>query len=363
VHCEVKRVMILQRSRVPRSLLLVAVLVTCLSFQDFASAQIKLEVFTDPHPVVSGGTIGFAYAGNKFVGSAQGDGVGILYATDLDGSNVRLFAPSISIPSGSISSEHYVTSSLGLGGFPSRDIYVAAGNGILHITNDGTSSNMFVTGLAGPVRGMVFDSVGTFGHDLLVATFGGQVYRVKSSGATRLLASIGDDTEGMDVAPLGAQFGSFDGQLLVASENSGLLRAISATGKVSVLNSASPIFEPERVSFVPLNLGASGSPTEGFYEANYQPNVLKANWDQFVHFKGDAIVTSELGDRRISRVHWNGAAFEITVIGNIPIQAEDGVFLTPTIINPGCPTSQDSSDHVREDWCAPFCRQPRGHRE
>jgi hypothetical protein len=338
-----------------------ALLVCSLTFQNPAQAQISLQVFADPHPLASGGTIGFTYAGNKFVGSVQGDGLGILYATDLDGTNVRLFAPTVAIPAGSILGEHYVAASLGLGGFPSRDIYVAAGTSILHITNDGSASDVLVKNLASPVRGMVFDSIGTFDHDLLVSTFGGQIYRVNSSGVARLLASVGEDAEGMDIVPLGAHFGGFDGQLLVVSEGSGLLRAISTTGTVSELNASHRIPDAERVSIVPLDLGASGSPVEGLYEANFQPNVLKASWSQFEPFKGDAIVTTELMDRRISRVHWGTAGLEITVVGNFPIQAEDGVFVTPTIINPGCPAIQDSRQRFRDDWCAPFCKKTPSH--
>ncbi len=56
---------------------------------------------------------------------------------------------------------------------------------------------------------------------------------------------------------------------------------------------------------MPLDLGASGSPVEGLYEANWTINVLRAERNQFLPCKGDVIVTSEIGDRRISRVHWN----------------------------------------------------------
>src|SRR5712692_2507479 len=176
--------------RTLRTLLISGVLsVASLGLTLPVNAQIRLNVFVDPHPVVSGGTIGFAFAGNKFVGSAQGDGTGLLYQTDLNGANLKLFAPGVSVPSGSIDAEHFVASSLGFGGFPLRDIYVGAGTGVLHITNDGKHSNMLVTGLASPVRGMRFDAVGTFGHDLLVTTHGGEVYRVKSSGAATLLVN------------------------------------------------------------------------------------------------------------------------------------------------------------------------------
>jgi hypothetical protein len=314
------------------------------------NAQIKLDVFADPHSVVSGGTIGFAYAGNKFVGSVDTNGAGVLYATDLDGTNVRLFAPTVSVPGGNIANEHFVASSAGLGGFPSRDIYVGAGTGILHITNDGGSSDMFVSSLASPVRGILFDLVGTFGHNMLVSTHGGQVYRINSSGVVKLLASVGEDTEGMDIAPLGANFGSFDGQLVAVSETSGLLRAISPSGAISVLNGANPIPDSEMVTFVPLDLGASGSPVEGLYEANWTINVLKADRGQFTSFKGDAVVTSEIGDRRISRVHWNGTSFDISVVGNFPNQGEDGIFVTPTMINPGvgCPATEATRGDPRD---------------
>src|SRR6266404_4180973 len=153
-------------------------------------------VFTDPHPVMAEGTIGFAYAGNKFVGSVQRDGTGALYSTDLNGGNVQVFAPTVSLAP-NLASEHYVSSSLGLGGFPSRDIYVANANGVMHITNNGASSNVFVSGLNGLVRGITFDSVGTFANNMLITTDSGNVYRVNSAGSTSLLASVGEDTEGL----------------------------------------------------------------------------------------------------------------------------------------------------------------------
>src|SRR5262249_25010880 len=133
---------------------------------------VTFTTFTDPHPILSQGVIGFAFAGNKLVGSVQRDGTGALYSTDLNGGNVQVFAPAGSL-AGSPASEHFVASSLGIGGFPSRDIYVANGNGILHITNDGSSSNVFVSGLVGNVRGILFDAVGNFTNDMLVTTDSG----------------------------------------------------------------------------------------------------------------------------------------------------------------------------------------------
>jgi len=297
---------------------------------------VTFNVFTDPHPVVGPGSIGFAYAGNKFVGSVQQDGTGGLYSTDLTGGNVQLFAPAVSL-AGSPSGEHFVSSSLGLGGFPNRDVYVAAGNSIVHITNNGSSSNTFVSGLAGDVRGITFDSVGTFGNNMLITTTTGNVYRANSAGVALLLASVGEDTEGLDVAPLGNGFAGFDGQLIVASEGSGLLRAISTAGVVTPF---AAVPSAEELSFVPLNLGASGNPVEGFYGANYTPNVIKADASEFVGMQGDIIVTGET-THLVNRVHWNAGTlqFEVTQIGQFPNQPEDGLFVTTDIINSPEPSS------------------------
>lgn len=245
-------------------------------------------------------TIGFSYAGNKFVGSVYfGTNNNQLYSTDLTGGSVAQFGPAIPGASGEI----FVARSLGLGGFPSRDIYAAVGSGVYHITNDGSSGSLFVAGLIGGVRGILFDAVGTFGNQMLVTTSAGSVSRVNAAGTPTLLASVGEDTEGLDVAPLGAGFGAFDGQLIVASEGSGSLRAISTTGVVTPLTS---VPSAEELTFVPLNLGSSGNPVEGWYGACYPTNVQKAGAGEFAGMQGDVVVTGET-THRMSRVHWNAS--------------------------------------------------------
>src|SRR5438046_694411 len=75
------------------------------------------QVFVTPNQ--GAGTIGFAFAGNKFVGTGQRSGTGAMYQTDLNGGNVQAFASGISLASNP-ADEHFIASSLGLGGFPSR---------------------------------------------------------------------------------------------------------------------------------------------------------------------------------------------------------------------------------------------------
>jgi hypothetical protein len=273
-----------------------------------ARAGILFNTFATPNG--TGGSfdpIGFAYAGNKFVGSLYfpSDPNHILYSTDLTGHNIQPFGTGVSIPT-AVPEEHFVASSLGLGGFPSRDIYVGALGQIIHISNDGTTGGPFVTGLNGEVRGILFDPVGTFGNDMLVSTSSGTIYKVGSQGHATVLASIGTDTEGMDVAPVGGAFGPFGGQLFVASETTGLVRAVDTHGNVTILNPTNPIAGAEQLAFVPLNLGMSGNPLEGLYSADYPVDVIKADANQFTNFLGDLIVSGEF-DHQVTRVHFNGS--------------------------------------------------------
>jgi hypothetical protein len=279
-------------------------------------------------------TIGFAYAGNKFVGSVySGVNNNQLYSTNLSGGGVQKFGT----PIDSFSGEVYVSSSLGLGGFgAARDVYAGAetGGAIYRISNDGTSQALFAgAGIVGGVRSIAFDPYGLYGNQMVVATNAGNVYQVSSTGVATLLANVGEDAEGLSFAPQG--FGSFaKGTLFVASEGSGSLRAISPTGaKSTVLTGLSGA---EMVSFVPLNLGSSGNPVEGFYASAFPSNIQKAGASQFTSFLGDAIITSETG-HGVFDVHFDGSMFVVTQIGTFPAQPEDGIFVTADIVQSPIP--------------------------
>ena len=280
-------------------------------------------------------TIAFNYAGNKFVGSVYfGANNAQLYSTDLNGSNVQKFGTPIPAASGEV----VLAASLGKGGFGVGDIYTGseANGNIYRYGNAGGSASLFAMLPTGHPRQIFFDPGSSFGGTMIVTTNVGDIYEVSSAGAVTLLASVGEDTEGMDIAS--SNYGQYAGQLLVASENSGKLRAISPGGVVTVLdirngsNVATTVPLAETVSVVPLNLGVSGNPLEGFYVANYPVDVQKANADQFLSYKGDAIVTSEdSANARLWDLLYNGDllnTFTLTLIGNMPNQSEDGIFVT-----------------------------------
>lgn len=271
-------------------------------------------------------TIGFTYAGNKFVGSVYfGANNAQLYSTNLTGGSVQKFGDPIPGASGEV----VLGASLGQGGFAKGDIFAAseAGGQIFHVANSGGTPTLFATVPVGVIRGILFDPGSSFGGDMLVTTNVGRIYKVDSAGNVSLVSDLGIDTEGMDIAT--SAWGSFAGDLLVGSEGPGTLRLISPTGTVTVVGSV-PL--AETVSFVPLNLGVSGNPLEGFYVANYPVNVQFAGASQFSGLQGDAIITSEDGSNaRVWDVHYDAGSGGFTInqfTGNLPNQSEDGIFVT-----------------------------------
>jgi len=311
---------------------------SCLALSALASpAQaISFSTFvsgTDLNSVLSNtATIGFAYAGDKFVGSVYfGTNNNQLYSTDLNGGSVQKFGT----PIVGFSGEIYVSSSLGLGGYGPRDIFAGseALGSVWRVAHDGSSQAVFTSGLVGGVRSIAFDPYGVYGNSMIVATNAGNVYKVSNTGVATLLASVGEDAEGLSFAP--QAFGPYAaGTLFVASEGSGSLRAISPGGVVTTVISG--LSGAEMVSFVPLNLGASGNPVEGFYAAAFPNNIQKAGASEFVPFIGHAIITGETG-HQIWDLSAAGGGFTATVIGSFPAQPEDGIFVTADIIQPPVP--------------------------
>ncbi|HTA69002.1 MAG TPA: hypothetical protein VK776_12020 [Bryobacteraceae bacterium] len=316
-----------------KNLLCAAALLSAVSIGARA-ASIDFSTFVTSSSIgaVEGGntsTIAYNYAGNKFVGSVYFNNQ--LYQTSLTGGSVATFGAPLPESSSSVG-EVVVAASLGQAGFASGDVYAGSGadGKIYQFNNDGSAQSLFATlpGGSGQVRQIFFDPGSSFGGDMLVTTTSGNIYKINSSGAASLVASVGEDTEGMDIAT--SAWGSFAGDLLVASENSGTVRLVSPTGVVTVVGSTGAFSGAETVSFVPLNLDAT-DPLQGFYVANYATNVQFAAASNFTSLLGDAVVTDETGGSTMWDVHYNGSTFTITPFtftGNRISQFEDGIFVT-----------------------------------
>jgi hypothetical protein len=321
-----------ESAHVVRSKIALVAAAALLAASPAAHAQISYSTFVSGPSLASvlsnNATIGFAYGIDKFVGSVYfGPNNAQLYATNLDGSNVRMFGTPIPGAAG----EMYVSSSLGLGGFAKGDIFAGSENAgsVYRVSSDGSSVSLFASGLTGGVRSIAFDPYGVYGNDMIVATNAGNIYRVNSAGVVSLLAYVGEDAEGLSFAP--DNFGTLArGTLVVASEGSGSLRAIAPDHTFFTF---AYVPSAEMVSFVPLNLGASGNPVEGFYAAAYPSEIVKANASDFLPFVGDIIVTGET-THQVTRVRWDGTNYVNEVLTpQFPAQPEDGIFVTTDILS------------------------------
>jgi hypothetical protein len=275
------------------------------------------------------GVIGIAYAGNKFVGSVyQGTNNDQLYSTNLTGGNVQKFGAVI--PNG-FSGEVVVTASLGQAGFNAGDIYAGAGTQIYHFSNDGSTQSLFTTVPDNStIRGIMFDPGSSFGGKMIAVTTAGDIYTFDSTGHATLLASTHEDTEGLDIAT--SAWGPYAGDLLTTSENSGDLRFITPSGAIAATCTGC-VTEAEVASFVPTNFGVNPSPVEGYYEANYANNIQFAGPSSFSTLTGDLIISAEFSSNApLYAFSYSGNAANPfsspTLVGHLPDQAEDGIFVT-----------------------------------
>lgn len=295
----------------------------------------------------SNATIAFTYAGDEFVGSTYFDNQ--LYSTSLTGGSVTAFGSPFPLASGSVG-ELVIGASLGNGGFPNGGVFAASefSGAIYQYANNGSGSpTLFATipGLGGSngIRQIFFDPGSGFGGDMLVTTNLGNVYEVTSAGVvvTPPLASVGEDTEGMDIAPSG--FGPLAGDLLVGSEGSGTLRAISSTGVVTVVAVGSvgvgEFPGAETISAIPTGLDTSNL-LEGFYVANYPNDIQFAAASDFTSIEGSVIVTDEDRANTAWDVTYDTStdsfvSTPFTFTGDSIGQFEDGIFVTPQRLTEG----------------------------
>ncbi len=276
--------------------------------------------------------IAYNYAGDKFVGSVYfGNNNSQLFSTDLNGGNVQKYGTPIPGATGEV----VLGVSLGQGGFSTYGVFAGSQSNtqIYSVPASGTPTLFTTLPTGGDIRQIAFDTGGLFGNDMIVTTGSGDIYKVDSAGHATKIASVGEDTEGVDVVT--SAWGKYAGWLAVSSEGSGKLRLIGPNGQI--VDTGISLGLMESVNFVPLNLGASGNPLEGLYVANYPENIQKADASAFAGHQGDAIVSQEFGGNApFSYVHYDAGAdsFSVQSFGNISNQAEDAIFVTAQRLAP-----------------------------
>lgn len=316
-----------------RYFLQVTFVVSALSAGAWAS-DINFSTFVAGSSIgaVEGGntmTASFAFTGNQFVGSTYFSNQ--LFSTNLSGGSVSAFGTPLP-ESPTAVGEIMLGVSQGKAGFASGNIFAGsqADGKIFQYTSNGSSESLFTTlpSSSGSVRHILFDSGSSFGGDMVVTTSTGDIYKIDSTGAASLVASVGEDSEGLDIAS--SSWGSYAGDLVVASDKSGTIRLVSPSGIVTTIASVGSFPAAEAISVVPADLNSADS-RQGLYVANYPNDVQFASASQFAGMSGDLIVGSEFGSNSGFDVHYTGSGFIVSALnftGNTINQYEYSTFVS-----------------------------------
>jgi hypothetical protein len=228
----------------------------------------------------------------------------------------RAFAPQYSVPDGS---ESYIALSPGLRvesagcAFARDELFTldvkTTPPGVARVGVDGSVSHLATVAGVSTLSGITLDTVGDFGHRLLVVGPSGQghtlVAAIDCKGTVTPLGVVATSLEGgIGVAPHG--FGSFGGQLIAPNEGNGTVYAVSPTGTLSVVAAsgvaAGGDIGVESVGVVPAGGAAAAYVADRGTPGNPHPgtdSVLRLTGSVLSQAgvrAGDVLVATEGGD-------------------------------------------------------------------
>jgi Tol biopolymer transport system component len=215
---------------------------------------------------------------------------------------------------GNANLERYIAVSPGLGGFPQDYVYVTVRQDILRIAPDGSTVEVWVTipGLANSNNSINFDTVGTFGNDLLVASGPkADLWRVGSDGTVaqvvNLPATEAGELEDPEVAPL--DYAPYGGQVIVTSKLDNKVFAIQTDGSHTTVGEWPGA---DDVAFIPPTLCDYGTSGGAFFMAmRDEDRILRMPDEDFAGATG-ALVPDEISTN-IALFHSDGATIDISL--------------------------------------------------
>ena len=185
--------------------------------------------------------------------------------------------------------------------------------GVIAVDAEGHARRFVDLPRASRLNGITFDSVGRFGHRLLVTSAGQgrtTVFAVNCDARVTTITTNAPTLEGgITVAP--SSFGGFGGDLIAPDEGSGRIVAVAPNGRSRVLvRSGLPKggdIGVESAGFVPTSFGRTGLAlvADRFSSGNRHPgtnSLLSLSGTQLMHDgaqPGDLLVASEGGAKTI----------------------------------------------------------------
>ena len=227
--------------------------------------------------------------------------------------------------------------------FAPGDVYVLRLHpplGVTKVDVHGQKSNFANVAGVSSLNGIAFDTVGYFGHRLLItgALPGGrtEIAAVDCSGGVQVLTTTAPTVEGgMAVAPIGS--GDYAGRLVAADELSGNLYAFGADGSSTLMvRSGLPTggdIGVESVGFVPAGFGRGGSV---FYADRSTPGNPHPGTDSLLALSSDVVTAAGVHEGDLLAVTEGGAS----VIG---VHCANGCSVIPVVTQP---TTAHGEGHV-----------------
>ena len=223
-----------------------------------------------------------------------------------------------------------------VGGFTTGDLFT--GNGIdgqiARITNGGAtiiSPWVDLPGVGnGLMRGSLYvDRTGVYGGDLIVATTGGEVWRVTSTGVPTVIADVNTHLEGLITIPNNpVKYGPLAGKIIAGAEGQGRLYAFDATGASTFYTVGVNI---EDIDLILAN--------ENFFGVNFGTSrILGAPVSEFAAMVGDILLTQEMhSGSGLFQLFWDGVNLQATQLtldlgSTIPGQWEHVTFAPAGIV-------------------------------
>jgi YVTN family beta-propeller protein len=188
----------------------------------------------------------------------------------------------------------YPAISPGFAYFTKGEVFLTQGPYIFEVGPKGGSMSLFATISSfreNPYQptGITFDTVGTFGYNMVVSGgASGTIENISYLGTPTVIGSVGYPVEGPTVAPL--SFGAFGGDLLVGTGTANTMVAVSPGGVVYTVTTWPGAWS---VSIVPATT-CSFDGTDSYFVADESAGAVYAfSASQLTSLAGDALVTSD----------------------------------------------------------------------
>ena len=199
---------------------------------------------------------------------------------------------------------------------------------------------------------LTFDTVGSFGGQLIAAGAEGKIFLVSANGEFTEFIDLQLRLEGATVAP--STFGPLAQQLIVGVEgygdhdlHGGEIYAISPAGAVTLL--ANIGYAVEHLEFIPPMSGTYFQ-NEICFDRERDNRLLSVSSSQFLNRLGRLIAVNELTGE-LSEIAWEGARYTQQSVGTVPGRwSSAGFFIQGTELEAGCFMVKAPAPHSWTDW-------------